>query len=461
VATSSNVVEPPVGLYTAAAKIYPREVSGRFNSLRVSAAFILLGIFYLMPWLNIGDHPAVLFDLPARQFFVFGLIFWPQDFYLLTWLLVIAGFSLFFFTALGGRLWCGYACPQTVWTEVFLALERWAEGRRNVRIKLDAAPWSLHKLRKKTLKQILWVSFALWTGFSFVGYFVPIRIVGSQILAGTIGGWALFWLLFYAFATYGNAGYLREQVCKYMCPYARFQSAMFDQDTLIIGYDHQRGEPRGGRAAGSAQGAKRLGDCVNCTACVQVCPTGIDIRDGLQSDCIACGACADICNQVMAKIGYAPGLIRYATQNELEGKSRRILRPRIVIYAVLLLLLIGGFAAALFHRSPVQAQVLRDRNALYRLVENDVVQNSYTLKLVNKTNLAHDYIVVVNAADDAPIRILQTGLLHVAPLGIAAFSITLEGSRIRGRNEISLQIRDHHNPAINTTVETSFFGPSP
>ncbi len=247
----------------------------------------------------------MLFDLPARKFFIFGLVFWPQDFIFLTWLLIIAALALFFFTAIGGRLWCGYACPQTVWTETFLWMERFAEGDRNARQKLDRGPWNANKLARKTGKQFMWVTFALWTGFTFVGFFTPIRTLGQEVLAFSLGPWETFWVLFYGFATYGNAGYLREQVCKYMCPYARFQSAMFDSDTLIITYDDERGEPRGARKRGTDPRAQGLGDCIDCTLCVQVCPTGIDIRQGLQIECIACAACIDACDTVMDKMGYS------------------------------------------------------------------------------------------------------------------------------------------------------------
>ena len=336
-------------MYVSEPKIYPREISGRFQRLRVIAAWVLMALFYLMPWLNLGGEQALLFDLPKRQFHVLGLNFWPQDFIFLAGILVILAFSLFFFTALAGRLWCGYACPQTVWTEVFLALERITEGNRGQRIKLDRAPWSWHKLRRKALKQLSWITLAAWTGVTFVGFFSPIRELAPSLLRFDAGGWEIFWVSFYGLATYGNAGYLREQVCKYMCPYARFQSAMFDHDTLIISYDTARGEPRGPgkrRADDARPGLDilpkqipKLGDCIDCTLCVQVCPTGIDIRNGLQIDCIACGACIDACDQVMAKVGLPLGLIRYSTENAIVGGASRIMRPRIIIYALLLLMI--------------------------------------------------------------------------------------------------------------------------
>ncbi|GIX22541.1 MAG: ferredoxin [Gammaproteobacteria bacterium] len=373
-------------LYAAHEKIYPREIHGRFQSLRTAAVYLLLGLYYALPWLQWGDRQAVLFDLPARRFYVFGLIFWPEDFFYLAWLLVLAALTLFLSTALAGRLWCGYACPQTVWTEVYLWMERWVEGDRNARIKLDRAPRTWRKILRKGLKQALWIGFALWTGFTFVGYFTPIRDIGAHLLAGELGPWAVFWWLFYALATYGNAGYLREQVCKYMCPYARFQSAMFDEDTLIIAYDTRRGEPRGKRKKGVDPRAAGLGDCVDCSRCVQVCPTGIDIRDGLQYECIACGACIDACNDVMDKIGYPRGLIRYTTERRDREGRLRILRPRIAIYALLWAALAGGLLAALWGRPDLAAALIHDRNTLYRMVGADRIENGYRLDLLNKTD---------------------------------------------------------------------------
>lgn len=381
-------------LYQRQEKIYPREISGRFNRLRVIAAWILLGLFYVVAWIQIDGQQIVLFDLPARKFYVFGLTFWPQDFLFLAILLIIAAFCLFFFTALAGRLWCGYACPQTVWTEVFVALERFAEGNRMQRMKLDKAPMSGQKFRRKFTKQFLWVTFSLWTGFTFVGYFTPIRELAVAIAQFETGPWETFWVLFYGLATYGNAGYLREQVCKYMCPYARFQSAMFDADTLVISYDPERGEKRGKRARKANLEDLGLGDCIDCSWCVQVCPTGIDIRDGLQYDCIACGACIDACDQIMDKMNYPRGLIKYTTQHAIEKKPSRILRPRIFIYLGLLTVLCIGFALGVGGRDPLITDVIRDRNALYR-VNNERVENTYTLSLINKTDDTQRYVISV------------------------------------------------------------------
>ncbi len=374
-----------IPLYVKAPKIYPRETSGRFSRLRVIAAWVLLGLYYVLPWINVGGQQIVLFDLVNRQFHFFGLTLWPQDLFILSLLLAMAALSLFFFTALAGRLWCGYACPQTVWTEVFLWMERVTEGSRNKRMKLDKSPWNRDKIARKSAKQFLWITFALWTGFTFVGFFVPIRDLAVRVPGFELGGWETFWLFFYAFATYGNAGYLREQVCKYMCPYARFQSAMFDDNSLVISYDVARGEPRGSRRRDADYKDMGLGDCIDCMACVHVCPTGIDIRDGLQIECIACASCIDVCDEVMDKMGYPRGLVRYTTENALNNKPTRIIRPRLFIYLAALLLLATVIGVILTGRDPLIADVLRDRTALYRLADTEL-ENSYSLKLTNRSN---------------------------------------------------------------------------
>jgi len=389
----------PASLYESEKKIYPREMGGRFATLSKIATTTLLGLFYLVPWLTWDDRQAILFDLPARKFYLLGLTLWPQDFPYLALLLVIAALSLFFFTALAGRLWCGFACPQTVWTEAFIWMEQFTEGTRSQRMKLDKAPWSLDKFRRKASKQFLWVTFSLWTGFTFVGFFAPIRELGHELLTFNAGGWQWFWALFYGFATYGNAGYMREQVCKYMCPYARFQSAMFDKDTLIISYDEKRGEPRGGRKRSVDPKVAGLGDCIDCSLCVQVCPTGIDIRDGLQYECIACAACIDACDSVMDKMSYPRGLIRYTTEHALQNEQTHVIRPRMLVYATLLLVLIGSLVTSMALRTPIILDVIRDRNALYRELPNDIIENSYTIKLINQTNDAREFRLRVTGVD--------------------------------------------------------------
>lgn len=420
--------------YAARRKIHAREVTGRYERLRVTAMSALLGLFYGLPWVQWRGQQAVLFDLPARKFHIFGLMFFPQDFFLLTWLLIIAAVTLFFFTTLGGRLWCGYACPQTVWTKVFVNIERWCEGDRQQRMKLDRAPWTARKVMRSTGKQILWIAFAAYTGMTFVGYFSAIRGLVPSIATASLGGWETFWSLFYGFATYGNAGYMREQVCKYMCPYARFQSAMFDRNSLIISYDPARGEPRGSRSRSADPRKEGLGDCIDCTLCVQVCPTGIDIRDGLQLECIACAACIDACDGVMQKMHYAPGLIRYATENSMDSKRTRIVRPRTIIYGALLLALVVGFGIAVAERQLLELDVIRDRNSLYRQLDDGSIENVYTVRLVNKDTQAHTLRLGVSGLQDATIESEQReyrvggGEIVSIPVRVRAPSQTVAGS---------------------------------
>jgi len=398
-------------LYAADAKIYPRAVSGWFATWRWALVWATQIVFYGLPWLAWNDRQAVLFDIVHRKFYIFGLVFWPQDIIYLAILLIISALSLFLFTAVAGRLWCGYACPQTVYTEIFMWIERVIEGDRLQRMKLDRGGPSARKFGLKAAKHGAWIVLALWTGFTFVGYVTPIRELWGEVmtLAAWIGGgpgpalgpWETFWMLFYGFATYGNAGWMREQVCLYMCPYARFQSAMFDKDTLIITYDRERGDPRGSRPRNADYKARGLGDCVDCNICVQVCPTGIDIRDGLQYQCIGCAACIDGCDQVMDRMGYPRGLIRYSTQNAVEQKlSRaqvlaRALRPRVLVYTAIVWGVIIAAGIGLWVRVPLKVDVIRDRAAIAREVEGGKIENVYRLQVMNTAEAARVFDIAV------------------------------------------------------------------
>ena len=392
-----------VGLYEAHKKIYARSIQGVFARWRWAMVFITQIVFYGLPWLDWGERQMVLFDLAARRFYIFGLVLYPQDLIYLTGLLVVSALSLFLFTAVAGRLWCGYACPQTVYTEIFMWVEEKIEGARSARIRLDKGTLSMEKGVKKTFKHVVWLGIAMWTGFTFVGYFTPIRELGMAFLQTQMGSWEVFWAFFYGFATYGNAGFMREQVCKYMCPYARFQSAMFDRDTLIVSYDAARGEPRGAR--GKQHERNGLGDCIDCTLCVQVCPTGIDIRDGLQYECIGCGLCVDACNTVMDKMDYPRGLIRYATQNGLAAHwsarqvAARVFRPRVLVYTGVLAALCIGLLASLVVRTPLKVDVVRDRASLARIVEGGMLENVYRLQVMNATERPQRYAIAASGLD--------------------------------------------------------------
>jgi cytochrome c oxidase accessory protein FixG len=394
-----------VSLYEAHQKIYPRSVSGLFSRWRWAFVWLTQLLFYGLPWLEWGHRQAVLFDLAARRFYIFNLVLYPQDFVYLTGLLVISALSLFLFTAVAGRLWCGYACPQTVYTEIFLWLEKLAEGDRSARMRRDAGPWNVDKLWRKTAKQLMWVAVALWTGFTFVGYFTPIHALASEVVHFGLGPWEWFWVLFYAFATYGNAGFLREQVCKYMCPYARFQSAMFDKDTLVVTYDASRGEPRGARSRKADPTGLNLGACIDCTLCVQVCPTGIDIRDGLQYECIGCGACADVCDTVMDKMGYARGLVKYSTENAVAAgwstaqTLRHVLRPRVLVYTAILAAVSVAMLVSLYLRTPFKVDVVRDRGALARIVSGGKIENTFRLQIMNATESEQAFTLSAQGLD--------------------------------------------------------------
>jgi cytochrome c oxidase accessory protein FixG len=391
-----------VGLYEIRKKIYPRSVTGRFARWRLTMIIVTQVVFYGLPWLYWNGRQAVLFDLASRKFYIFGLMFWPQDVIYLTVLLILSALSLFLFTAVAGRLWCGYACPQTVYTEIFLWIERKIEGDRLARIRLDAAPVSLEKFVKKALKHTAWIALAIWTGYTFVGYFEPIRDLGVRTITWDVAGWESFWIVFYGLATYGNAGWMREQVCKYMCPYARFQSVMFDRDTLVIAYDTKRGEPRGARSRQADPRSVGLGDCINCDICVQVCPTGIDIRKGLQHECIGCAACIDGCNQVMDKMGYPRGLIRYVSENALaQGQAagamwRRVFRPRTLLYAAVLLAVATTAGVSLYLKNPLKMDVIRDRGALAREGAPGMMENVYRIQIMNTDEKSRSFSLSVD-----------------------------------------------------------------
>jgi cytochrome c oxidase accessory protein FixG len=450
-------------LYARRQKVYPREVHGLLANWRVAMVFVTLGLYYFLPWLSWDGRQAFLIDLPNRKFNFFLWTFWPQDLFYLTALLIISALSLFLFTAIAGRLWCGYTCPQTVWTEVFLWIERKIEGDRPQQMKLAVSPWTGEKLAKRTAKHAAWGLFALWTGFTFVGYVTPIRELSAEVINAALGPWEAFWILFYGFATYGNAGWLREQVCIYMCPYARFQSAMFDRDTLIISYDPKRGEPRGSRGRREDYKGRGLGECIDCTMCVQVCPTGIDIRNGLQYQCIACGACVDACDAVMDKMGYPRGLIRYTTQNELElGQPRHLLRPRVLVYSGLLAAIAAALAVAVLLRIPLGLDVIRDRNTLFREGADGRVENVYTLKIMNMDGRAHRYRLTAGGIEGVALRmdqdeiVVASGEVIEVPVTLSADSAWLKERSTR----VTFTLQASDDDRLKRVEEARFLGPA-
>ncbi len=432
-----------VSLYEVRKKIYPRAVRGWFAAWRWILVWATQLVFYGGVWLTWNGRQAVLFDIVHRKFYIFGLVFWPQDIVYLAVLLVISALSLFLFTAIAGRLWCGYACPQTVYTEIFLWVERVIEGDRNARMRLDASPSSARKLLLKSAKHGVWIALSLWTGVTFVGYVTPIGELLAEMRGLSLGPWETFWVLFYGFATYGNAGWMREQVCKYLCPYARFQSAMFDRDTLIITYDAARGEPRGKR-----KGAGAPGDCVDCAICVQVCPTGIDIRDGLQYECIGCAACIDGCNRVMQKVSRPQGLIRYTTTNALEmGLSRRqtfarAFRPRVLVYLAVLAAIVVAAAIALAMRLPLKVDVIRDRAAISREVEGGLIENLYRLQIMNTTEHARAFAIGVSGLPTLRVAGEETVGVAAASSEFVTVKVRAEADKVTpGTHKIVFHVR--------------------
>lgn len=441
-----------VSLYEAQKKIYPRSVAGYFKNWRWIMIWITQLVFYGAPWLQWGHRQAMLLDISTHRFYIFGLVLYPQDLIFLVVLLVIAALALFLFTAVAGRLWCGFSCPQSVYTEIFLWIERKIEGDRAARIKLDSRSLCFEKIYKKWLKHLAWISFSMWTGFTFLGYFTPIRDLFDGIVQYRLGPWETFWICFYGFATYGNAGFLREQVCKYMCPYARFQSAMFDKDTLIVTYDEERGEPRSGRSRKVDAKEAGLGDCIDCSLCVQVCPVGIDIRDGLQYECISCGLCVDACNTIMDKMNYPRGLIRFSTQNGVSQHwskhqiIQKILRPRVLIYSGVLFLLCIGFAVSLSMRSSFKVDVIRDRGVMSRLVPGGNVENVYRLQITNATEVPQTYHISVTGLDKLFVASKKEFTVNAADSRMVAVNLQIpDGSIDSGSHPIQFLIETASN----------------
>ncbi|WP_199152871.1 cytochrome c oxidase accessory protein CcoG [Chromobacterium sp. ASV23] len=455
-----------ISLYETQKKLYPRSVKGLFNNFRILFVIGTQLLYLGLPWLQWNGRQAVFFDLINRKFYLFGLTVWPQDFVYLAALLMCCAFGLFTWTTIAGRLWCGYSCPQTVYTEIMLWIEQWVEGDRNKRMKLDAAPMSATKLRLKVTKHFIMIAFSLWTGFTLVGYFTPIRSLVAALPTFSYGPWESFWMFFYGGFTYLFAGFMREQVCKYMCPYARFQSVMFDADTLIISYDEARGEPRGARKKGTDPKEQGLGDCINCSICVQVCPVGIDIRNGLQYECIGCAACIDACDDVMDKMGYPRGLIRYTTENALEGKypekaiASRLKRPRVVLYSLVLLIVFCAAVTSLALRKPFKVDIIRDRASLVRETEEGWLENSYIIKIINTTEQNQRFAITANGLPGIKVKAEQPET-QVRATETQSITVQVQADpqyATKGSHEIHFVIQSLNNPALRVEEKSSFIG---
>ena len=429
----------PIQLFEKQKRIYPRDIWGLYRKLKWLAMSVLLAIYYFVPWIRWDRGPhvpdqAVLIDMAGRRAYFFFIEIWPQEVFYLTGLLILAAVGLFFVTSLLGRVWCGYACPQTVWTDLFVKVEHFFQGDRNARIKLDAAPWNFDKIWRKVATHITWIVIGLFTGGAWVFYFSDAPTLADQILHFSVPWSTASWIFGLTASTYVLAGFAREQVCTYMCPYARFQSAMFDRDTLIVGYDKERGEPRGGHKQGESWEGR--GHCIDCNMCVAVCPMGIDIRDGLQMECIACGICIDACNGVMDKVGLPHGLIRYDTERNQERriaakaqgmtvKDRlRILRPRTVYYMMILTAVSGAMLFSLSTRTTIDLHVLHERNPLFVHLSSGAIRNGYTIKILNKTHSDKDFALELDGLPQAEYKVEGAGMPEVGHLNVLADSVS-------------------------------------
>lgn len=458
--------EVEVSLYEKHRKIYAKSIRGFFDNWRIIAVIFTQLVFYGTPWLQWNDRQAILFHLVERKFYLFGLILWPQDVIYLAILLVISAYGLFLVTAIAGRIFCGYACPQTVYTELFMWIETWVEGDRSTRIKLDKQPFSATKARIKITKHALWLLLSLWTGFTLTAYFTPVQELMAEASNFSFGPWETFWIFFYGGFTYLMAGFMREQVCKYMCPYARFQSVMFDPDTLIITYDKTRGEPRGARKKGMDAKTAGLGDCVDCGICVQVCPTGIDIRKGLQYECIGCAACVDACDEVMGKVGLPLGLVRYSTEAAEDQHLTRkemfahVLRPRIILYTVILMIIVAVTSWFLATRIPLKVDVIRDRSTLAREADDGRIENVYTLQFMNTDEKPHVYTLQVTGLEGVALESLTP--IEVPAASIKAMPISVRTppeSATKGAHPIYFDIVATDDPSIKLKEKASFMMP--
>ncbi|MDX1756567.1 MAG: cytochrome c oxidase accessory protein CcoG [Marinobacter sp.] len=458
---SNNNKPETVELYASRKKIYVKEVKGLFQRIRFFSLLGLMGMYFLFCWITVNGQPLIHFDLPAREFHLFGATFFPKDFILLSGMLIISAFGLFFVTTLFGRVWCGYTCPQTVWTFIFMWVEERIEGSRNKRMKLDKALNSPEKVIKKSLKHAAWLAIALATGLTFVGYFYPIRELAVDLVTFDANGWAYFWVAFFTVATYMNAGWMREQVCLYMCPYARFQSVMFDPNTRVVSYDPIRGEPRGGRKKSASKEELGLGDCIDCGLCVQVCPTGIDIRDGLQYECIGCALCIDACDSVMDKMNYPRGLIRYTTENELEGKTSKLLRPRTFGYGAVLGLMIGAIVFTLTTRVAAELDVLRDRGALFNYNGRGLIENSYTLKIANLSEVPQTYQLSVTGLETLNLTTRKEVSVDSGEhLSVPAVVEVDPEVITETNNSITFRLHSLTDNTVTVETESRFVGPS-
>ncbi|MFY8297259.1 cytochrome c oxidase accessory protein CcoG [Pseudoalteromonas sp. SS15] len=438
--------------------IYVREQKGFFQKIRRNLGWLLMLTFIAIPWLQYNGQQAILFDVGSQHFRIFGLTFLPQDFMILAWVFMAGAFALFFVTNWLGRVWCGYVCPQTIWMLMFTWVEHRIEGSRNKRIKLDKSPWDAKKIALKTAKHSAWLAISLFTATSFMAYFIPAQKLYIDMFTLEWSGLVSFWVFLFAFCTYGNAGFLREKMCTVACPYSRFQSVMFDKDTLLVTYDAQRGESRGKRKRKQDPKELGLGDCVDCNLCVEVCPAGIDIRNGLQYECINCGLCIDACDDTMDKFGYAKGLIKYQSEHEANGKKTNPFRLKLLGYATLTALIILTMVVWAFNRTPIEASVIRDRNALYRVNYEGLVENPYTLSVINKTQTTMTYTVSLEGLEDAQLNVPAVIEIEGGEMLQIPVTVIKDGYDLKLKaTPISFTIESKQRADIKITKESYFY----
>ncbi|BBN81750.1 cytochrome c oxidase accessory protein CcoG [Pseudoalteromonas sp. A25] len=444
--------------YKQPGPIYIREQKGYFQNIRRYLSWLLMLAFIGLPWISYQGKQAILFDVAHQQFRIFGTTFLPQDFMVLAGIFMAGAFALFFVTNWLGRVWCGFMCPQTVWMLMFTWVEHRIEGTRNQRIKLDKGPWHFAKVQKKFVKHSLWLVISLLTATSFMAYFVPVHVLYTQMFALEWSGLVSFWVFLFALCTYGNAGFLREKMCTVACPYSRFQSVMFDKDTLLVTYDSKRGEQRGRRKRKDNPKALGLGDCVDCNLCVEVCPAGIDIRNGLQYECINCGLCIDACDQTMDKFGYQKGLIKYQSERQQANEKTNPFRLKLIGYASLTVLVLMLMAGWLMQRTPLEVSVIRDRNALYRVNFEGTVENPYTLSIINKTQQDLHYAVSLKGLEGATLNSPNTIKVSAGEMLLVPITVSIDGNLLdRKTQQVTFVVNAMENADISLEKSSYFY----
>lgn len=418
-------------LYQSRKEFYTDPVSGRFNKIRLSTMSVVVFCFFFLPWLNWNGHQAFLFDVSYNRFYFFGAVFWPQDFVLISLFFMLCVITLFAVTLYSGRVWCGFLCPQSIWVKMGAFFSRFFEGKRHARMKFRNSSFSLNKFFILFLKHFFWWMLSLLTSFTFIAYFIPIRWMFYSVVSFDVFYNSFFWVLFFGFLTYFNIGWFREQLCFIVCPYSRLQSVMFDESTLIVSYDNFRGEKRGARSRNVDYKSDGLGDCIDCKKCVTCCPTGIDIRDGLQMECISCGACIDACNDVMSKLNYKPNLISFTRENlNFSNKSSTIIK--LSLYSLVIFALLSLICYFFITRPMVHFSVTRSQYQLFNLTKDNFIENFFFIKIMNKSDFNSKYLIYVKPDN---FSIIGNVNLDLKPGEMNVFNFTLKTKNLNSENK--------------------------